>query len=267
MRKPDAAKASPAAPAPPIEGTMDVTTATFEREVLEASKSLPVVIDFWAPWCGPCRTLTPVIERIAEEFAGRVKVVKINVDENQELAAAFAVRSIPYVVALKEGQPVAQFLGAQPEGQVRAFIEQLVPSASGQALARAEAACVEGRLDEAERELAAVQPEPALELRMRELRKAIAFAREAEQGPGAGELEAKLAANPDDHEARSALAKQYASQRRYREAMEALLEIMRRDRNWQDGEARKQLLALFELAASQPELVGEYRRKLAGMLY
>lgn len=246
---------------------MDVTTATFEHEVLEASNSLPVVVDFWAPWCGPCRSLTPIIERVAEAFAGRVKVVKINIDENQELAGAFAVRSIPYVVALKDGRPVAQFLGAQPEGQVRAFFEQLVPSDSEAALARAEAACAQGRLDEAERELAAIDPEPALEIRMRELKKAIAFAREADQGPGAKELEAKLAANPDDHEARLALARRYAAERRYREGMDELLEILRRDRNWKEGEARKQLLALFELAAAQPELVGEYRRKLARMLH
>jgi putative thioredoxin len=246
---------------------MDVTTQTFEREVLEASRTLPVVVDFWAPWCGPCRALTPVLERVAESFAGRVKLVKINVDENPDLAAAFAVRSIPYVVALRDGRPVGQFLGAQPEAQVRAFIEQLLPSAAEQALARAEAACAEGRLDEAERELAAIDPEPALELRMQELKKAIAFAREAAQAPGADELRAKLAANPNDHEARLALARRYAAERRYREAMDELLEILRRDRNWKDGEARKQLLALFELATGQPDLVGEYRRKLASTLH
>src|SRR5690606_2784999 len=250
-----------------IAGTMGVTTESFHREVLNASKDLPVVVDFWAAWCGPCRTLTPVIERVAEAFAGRIKVVKINVDENQDLAAAFGVRSIPYVVAIRDGRPVAQFLGAQPEGQVRAFMEQLLPSEAEVALARAEAACAEGRLDDAERELAAIDPEPALELRMQELKKAIAFAREAAQAPGADELEAKLAANPDDHEARLALAKRHAAERRYRDAMEALLEIVRRDRNWREGEARKQLVALFELAAGEPGLVGEYRRKLASMLH
>ncbi len=246
---------------------MDVTTATFETEVMEASKTLPVVVDFWAPWCGPCRNLTPIIERAAKAFAGRVKLVKINVDENQEIAAAFAVRSIPYVVAIRDGRPVAQFLGAQPEAQVRAFIEQLLPSAAEEALSRAEAACAEGRLEDAERELAVIDASPAIGLRMQALRKAIAFAREAAQGPGEEELKAKLAENEDDHEARLALARWYASERRYREGMDALLEILRRDRSWKEGEARKQLLALFELAAAQPELVSEYRGKLARLLH
>jgi putative thioredoxin len=205
---------------------MDVKTADFEREVIEASKAMPVVVDFWAPWCGPCRALGPVLERVAASFAGRIKLVKVDSDENAGLAAQFGVRSIPYVVAFKQGRPAAQFVGAQPEGAVRSFMERLLPSPSEEALARA-----------------------------------------AEEGPGEGDLRARLEAAPDDHAARLSLAARYASARRYREAMEELLEIVRRAKDWRDGEARKQLVALFSLAADEPETVAEYRRKLAAALY
>ena len=246
---------------------MDVTTAAFEREVIEASRALPVVVDFWAPWCGPCRALGPILEKVAGEFAGRVKLVKVNSDDNPELAAQFAVRSIPYVLAFKGGRPVAQFLGAQPEGAVRGFVQKLLPSASEEALARAEAFFAASRFDEAERELAAVRPDPDWDARVEALKQGIAYARGGKQGPGEGELRQRLAANAADHEARLALAGLYAARRRYREAMDELLEIVRRAKNWRDGEARRQLLAIFNLAAGDAELVAEYRRKLAAALY
>jgi putative thioredoxin len=246
---------------------MDITAAEFEREVIEASKTLPVVVDFWAPWCAPCRALTPVIEKVAAELAGRVKLVKINSDEQQGLAAQFGVRSIPNVIAFKGGRAAAQFLGAVPEGQVRAFMQKLLPSESEEALRRAEAFFAASRLDEAERELAGVKYDPDLEARVEALKQGIAFARSSGKGPGEEELRARVAANPGDHEARLALAALYGSKRRYREAMDELLEIVRRAKEWREGEARRQLLAIFNLAGDQPDLVSEYRRKLASAIY
>jgi len=245
----------------------DVTTKTFEKEVLDASKTVPVIVDFWAPWCGPCRSLTPIIEKVVGEFKGRVKLVKVNSDDNPELSQAFRVQSIPNVIAFKDGRAVSQFVGAQPESQIRAFIEKLLPSQMEAALKNAEDLLAAGNLDDAERQLAVIKSDPSIAARIEAVRQGIAYARAGDQGPAEAELRAKLEANPADHETRLALAGVYAGQRRYQEAMDELLEILKRAKNWREGEARKQLLSLFTLASSQPALVAEYRRKLASAMF
>jgi putative thioredoxin len=243
---------------------MDVGISNFQQEVIDASAAQPVVVDFWAPWCAPCRALTPVLEKLEREYAGRFKLVEVNVDESQELAEALQVRSIPAVFAFRDGKPVAHFLGALPESQVRAFIERALPSPFIEVMARAESLIKEGRVDDAEKLLSEVPANIDWDTRLEALRAAVGFAR---SGANEDELKAKLAANPADHEARLKLAQLYAGARRYREAMDQLLEIVRRDKNWRGGEARRQLLTLFTLAAAEPDLISEYRRKLATALY
>jgi putative thioredoxin len=280
---------------------VDVDARNFNQEVLEASRRVPVVIDFWAPWCGPCKVLKPMLEKLAVEYGGKFKLVKVNSDESIDLAREFNVRSIPDVRAIRNGKQVGSFVGALPLPQLRAFIDKLIPSASetervragefkaaGDAasaitayrkaleldpandLARIELAGLfleHKEADAADALLAGVKPNVDTDDRVETLRQGVAFVRSGQSGPGEAELAQRVAASPGDLDARLRLANLCAGGRRYREALDQLLEIVVRDKAFQDGAARKQMVAIFGLAAADPDLVSEYRRKLASALY
>ena len=280
---------------------IDVDTANFEQQVLEASKTVPVLVDFWAPWCAPCKVLKPILEKLAAEYGGRFKLAKVNSDENQELAAAFGVRSIPDVMAFRDGKPVSHFLGALPESQLRAFIDGILPKPSETEQARAAALRAAGdregavnalrgalaidpandparldlaelllelgQADAAETLLGEVRPNIDWDARVEALQAAVSFARMRASGTSEAALRDKLAEDPADHATRFALAELHAGAKRYREALDELIEIVRRDKDWNDGAARKQVLNIFNLAEKDAALVAEYRRTFASALY
>jgi len=279
--------------------SFDVSIEEFEAKVLQASLQVPVVVDFWAPWCGPCQTLKPMLEKLADEYKGRFLLAKVNSDENPELAGHFGVRSIPSVKVVFQGQLVDEFNGALPEGQVREFLDRIALPAGENSNPREEAAALvgEGRLEEALAKLVeASQANPqdqavqldAIDVLMQlgrndeaaqllageykdEPDRAAALRARLALAQGATDtepLEAKLATNPDDHATRLELAKAYAAQSRFREALEAALEVVRRDRFFDEGAGRKALLQFFEALAGEQydDLVREYRRKLSAAL-
>ncbi|MFN8644012.1 MAG: thioredoxin [Candidatus Binatia bacterium] len=282
----------------PSAHAFDVSDADFETRVLQRSRQVPVVVDFWAPWCGPCRTLGPLLERLADEHAGAFELAKVNIDENPGLAQAFRVQSIPMVIGLRDGQLANHFVGALPEEAVRQFLASLLPSAAerraeeGLALlgagreAEAEAAfrailAEEPRLDQALLGLATVldgrgEDDEALALLdrvglgpYRQAADRLAAAIRIRQS-GAGDvdgLRARLATAPDDLEARFTLAQALAAAGQHEEALQHYLAIVQRDRAFRDDGARKAMIDIFDLLGPGSDLSDRYRTELAKALF
>jgi putative thioredoxin len=284
----------------------DGSEKTFMADVIEASREVPVIVDFWAPWCGPCKTLGPALEKAVTEARGKVRLVKIDVDKNQMIAAQLRVQSIPAVFAFLDGQPVDGFMGAQPPAQIKAFIDRLIAMAGPdagleEALAAAEQMLAEGAVADAAQTFAAILAEDEgnlqalaglarAHLALGEVEKAkgildlapadkagdpvIGAVRaqiallEASAGAGeAGALRAQVAANPDDLQARYDLAMALIAKGDGEGAMEELLELFRRDRDWNEGAAKEQLFKLFDSLGAKNAAVQKGRRRLSSMIF
>jgi putative thioredoxin len=288
--------ADPAAATGPL--IFDVGDADFEAQVIERSKTVPVIVDFWAPWCGPCRALGPLLERLTAEQGGAVALAKVNIDENPGLANAFRVQSIPMVVGVRDGGLAAHFVGAQPEPAVREFLARLLPSQGERQADEAEMLLAAGRVEEAERESrAALELEPDAPGALVTLAKilaergeddeALALLERVDSGPkrqeadrlaaairirqsGAGDeagLRERVEANPGDLEARFALAQAMAAAGGYEEALDHYLEIVKRDRGFRDDGGRKAMLDIFDLLGPGDELADRFRSELAKVLF
>jgi putative thioredoxin len=283
----------------------DTTTQAFRKDVLDESKRQPVLVDFWAPWCGPCRQLTPVLEKVVQSAKGKVKLVKMNIDEHPSIAGQLGIQSIPAVIAFVNGQPADGFLGALPETQVTAFIERLTKGRIGgeeqDALKAADALLVEGdaagaaalyakllsedsgnvhalaglarcyvetdALEQAKQTLDLVPENKRNDPAVAAARASLELAEQAKSLGPIADLEQKVAANPLDHQARFDLAVALNAGGRKQEAVNHLLEIVRRDRKWNDDGARKQLVQLFDAWGPTDEATVDGRRRLSSILF
>ncbi|MDX1822954.1 MAG: co-chaperone YbbN [Paracoccaceae bacterium] len=292
-------------PEPTKAVIMDVSEADFMAEVVEASMTVPVVVDFWAPWCGPCKTLGPQLEAAVEGAKGAVKMVKVNVDQNQRIAGQLRVQSIPTVYAFWQGQPVDAFQGAVPASEVQAFVKRLAELAGdgglAEAIEAAEAMLTEGAVDDAAQTFAAIleedpvnvaayaglvrchiakgdldEAEAVLNGAPAEIASAapleathaqLELARQAASAGPVAELMAAVEADPADLQARFDLALALQANNRMEEAVDALLEIFRRDREWNEGAAKQQLFTIFEALKPNDPVVLNGRRKLSSMIF
>ena len=279
---------------------VDIDESNAQTLLIEESQKRPVIVDFWADWCAPCKQLMPILEKLAAEYQGAFLLAKVNADEQQMLAQQLGVRSLPTVMVIKDGQPVDGFSGAQPESAVRDMLDKHVPSPQADSLVKAEQLLAEGdipgalalfrgawedsgqkpevtmayagalitasRLDEAEALLSDIKMVDQ-DARFQQLMAQIELQRQAAQSPEIEALEADLASDEQNHEVRVKLAVQISSHGRYREALEHLLVVLRADRDWGNGEAKRVYLDMIATIGKGDPLAAEYQRKLFSLLY
>ncbi|MDA8619604.1 thioredoxin [Luminiphilus sp.] len=279
---------------------VDIDESNAQTLLIEESQKRPVIVDFWADWCAPCKQLMPILEKLAAEYQGAFLLAKVNADEQQMLAQQLGVRSLPTVMVIKDGQPVDGFSGAQPESAVRDMLDKHVPSPQADSLVEAEQLLAEGdipgalalfrgawedsgqkpeftmayagalitagRLDEAEALLSDIKMVDQ-DARFQQLMAQIELQRQAARSPEIEALEADLASDEQNHEVRVKLAVQISSHGRYREALEHLLVVLRADRDWGNGEAKRVYLDMIATIGKGDPLAAEYQRKLFSLLY
>lgn len=283
----------------------DTTTQAFAKDVIEASKNALVLVDFWADWCGPCKQMTPVIEKVVRTYKGKVRLVKLNVDQHPAIAGQLRIQSLPTVYAFRDGRPLDGFTGAQPESAIRQFIDRLVGADEvdglAEALDGAEQSLEQGDLQSAAEIFAAVLQEDREEPRaiagltrcylksgdierakqtlalvppakrdaavIASVRAQIELAEKAASAGDLGTLEQKVKANPTDHQARLDLALASAAADNKERAVDELLELFRRDRNWNEGAARAQLVKLFEAWGPKDASTIDGRRRLSSLMF